>query len=165
MAISITLSAIVACFGLLWVARRYRRMQLSDQTFLFDALWLSVSFWVSVYLMGTDAPLCYLLGLLPFVFYKITVWYGLKRLVKGAKLLSKARLLFLRVFGSSNRSEKLFDLLAARWRYAGSIHLISATDVARARFEPDEFLDFLSGRLAIHRDINKCEIIRWNKGA
>ena len=29
-----------------------------------------------------------------------------------------------------------------------SIQLISATDVARGRFEPDEFLDFLSGRLA-----------------
>jgi hypothetical protein len=41
----------------------------------------------------------------------------------------------------------LFDLLAARWRYGGSIQLISATDVARGRFEPDEFLDFLSGRL------------------
>jgi hypothetical protein len=78
----------------------------------------------------------------------MTVGLGLKRLATRAQPLQKARLLFLRVFGSSSRSEKLFDLLAARWRYAGSIHLISARDVARARFEPDEFLDFLSGRLA-----------------
>jgi hypothetical protein len=54
-----------------------------------------------------------------------------------AQSLRKARLLFLRVFGSPTRSEKLFDLLAARWRYAGSIELIGATDVARGRFEPD----------------------------
>ena len=97
---------------------------------------------------GRPQPFRYLLGLLPFALYKITVGYGLKRLAVRAEPLPKARLLFLRVFGSSSRSEKLFDLLAARWRYAGSIQLISATDVARGRFEPDEFLDFLSGRLA-----------------
>jgi hypothetical protein len=146
MVISLILSAVVAWFGLQWIARRYQRMELSDQTFLFDALWLSVSFWVSVYLF--NQRFLFLLGLLPFVLYKMTVGLGLKRLATRAESLPKARLLFLRVFGSSSRSEKLFDLLAARWRYAGSIHLISATDVARGRFEPDEFLDFLSGRLA-----------------
>jgi hypothetical protein len=146
--ISLALSALVAWFGLLWIARRYRRMKFSDQTFLFDALWLSVSIWVSVYLFGDDKRFLYLLGLLPFVLYKMTVGLGLKRLARRAESLPKAQLLFLRVFGSSSRSEKLFDLLAARWRYSGSIHLISAMDVARARFEPDEFLDFLSGRLA-----------------
>ena len=148
MVISLALSAVVAWLGLQWIARRYRRMQLSDQTFLFDALWLSVSFFVTVYLMGDHNQFRYLLGLLPFALYKITVGYGLKRFAVRAEPLPKARLLFLRVLGSSSRSEKLFDLLAARWRYAGSIQLISATDVARGRFEPDEFLDFLSGRLA-----------------
>lgn len=148
MVISLTLSAVIAWFGLLWIARRYRRRQLSDQTFLFDALWLSVSFWVTVYLMGNHHQFRYLLGLLPFALYKIAVRYGLKRLAARTAPLPNVRLLFLRVFGSSSRSEKLFDLLAARWRYAGSIQLISATDVARGRFEPDEFLDFLSGRLA-----------------
>jgi hypothetical protein len=46
-----------------------------------------------------------------------------KRLATRARPLQKARLLFLRVFGSSSQSQKLFDLLAARWRYAGNIHL------------------------------------------
>jgi hypothetical protein len=146
-AISFTLSAVVAWFGLRWIARRYRRRQLSDQTFLFDALWLSVSFWVCVYLFGPDDRFRYLLGLLPFIVYKITVRYGLKGIARRAEPLPKARLLYLRVVGSSSRSEKLFDLLAARWRYAGSIQLLSATDVARTRFEPDEFLDFLNGHL------------------
>jgi hypothetical protein len=145
---SLTLSAVLAWFGLLWIARRYRRRQFSDQTFFLDSLWLSVSFWLSVYLMGDNGQFRYLLGVLPFALYKITVGYGLKRLAARAEPLPKARLLFLRVFGSSSRSENLFDLLAARWRYAGGIWLVSATDVARGRFEPDEFLDFLSGRLA-----------------
>jgi hypothetical protein len=148
MVISLTLSAVIAWSGLLWIARRYRRKQLSDQTFLLDALWLSASLCVSVYLMGGNNRFRYLLGLLPFALYKITVGYGLKRFAARAETLPRARLLFLRVFGSPSRSERLFDLLAGRWRYAGSIQLISATDVARGRFEPDEFLDFLSGRLA-----------------
>lgn len=76
------------------------------------------------------------------------VRFGLKPLAAAAEPLRNARLLFLRVFSSPSRSEKLFDLLSARWRYAGSIQVISATDVARARFEPDELLDFLGGRLA-----------------
>jgi hypothetical protein len=148
MVMSITVSGVITWFGLRWLADRYRRRQLSDQTFLFDALWLSVSLWLSVYLMGVFEKFGYWLGLLPFLLYKITVKYGLRPLAARAEPLPKARLLFLRVFGSSSRSEKLLDLLAARWRYAGSIQLISATDVARGRFEPDEFLDFISGRLA-----------------
>jgi hypothetical protein len=117
--ISLALSALVASFGLLWIARRYRRKQLSDQTFLLDALWLSVSLCVSVYLMGNNDQFRYLLGLLPFALYKIMVGYGLKRLAARAESLPSARLLFLRVFGSPGRSERLFDLLAARWRYGG----------------------------------------------
>jgi hypothetical protein len=148
MVISLILSAFIAWFALLWIARRYRCKQLSDQTFLLDALWLSVSLCVSVYLMGNNGHFRYVLGLLPFALYKVTVGYGLKRLAARAEPLPRARLLFLRVFGSPSRSERLFDLLAGRWRYAGSVQLISATDVARGRFEPDEFLDFVSRRLA-----------------
>jgi hypothetical protein len=150
MVIGLMVSSVVAWFGVLWIARRYRLKQLSDQTFLFDALWLSVSLWLSVFLMGAQSQFrfVYLLGFLPFALYKVTVGFGLKRLAVRAKPLPALRMLFLRVFGSSSRSEKLLDLLAARWRYAGTIQLISATDVARGRFEPDEFLNFLNGRLA-----------------
>jgi hypothetical protein len=147
-AISLILSAVVAWLGLVWTARRYRRRQTSDQTFLFDALWLSASLYLCGILMDDHHRFRFLLGLLPFALYKMTVGYGLKRLAARAESLPKAQLLFLRVFGSSSRSEKLFDLVAARWRYAGGIRVLSATDVARGRFEPDEFLDFVSGRLA-----------------
>jgi hypothetical protein len=97
--IGLVLSAVVAWFGLLWTARRYRHKQSSDQIFLLDALWLSVSLCVSVYLMG-HSDLHYLLGLLPFALYKITIAYGLKRLPARVEPLAKVRLLFLRVFGS-----------------------------------------------------------------
>jgi hypothetical protein len=145
---SLAAAAAAACLVLLWVTRRYRRTQLGDQTFLFDALWLSVSVWLSAYLMAQETPFVYLLGLVPFALSKLVQRFGLSRFVSSAEPLPNARLLFLRVFGSARRSEKLFDLLAARWRYAGSVQLISATDVARSRFEPDEFLDFIGGRFA-----------------
>jgi hypothetical protein len=141
-------AAAFACVALLGVVWRYRRMKLSDQMFLFDALWLSVSICVCVYLMGNEPRFVYLLGLLPFVLYKLVLSSGLRHLVLSPEPLPNARLLFLRVFGSARRSEQLFDLLAAKWRYAGSVQLISATDMARSRFEPDEFLDFISGRFA-----------------
>jgi hypothetical protein len=147
-ALSFTLASVVASLGVLWIARRYRQNQLSDQTFLFDALWLSASFWVCVYLMADRRPFHYLLGMLPFALYKMTVGYGLWRSKKRTDMLPEARLLYLRVFGSARRAESLFDVLAARWRHAGSIQLISATDMARGRFEPDEFLDFLNRKLA-----------------
>src|SRR5439155_6909150 len=110
MVISLILSALIAWLALLWIARRYRRKQLSDQTFLLDALWLSVSLCVSVYLMGNNDHFRFLLGLLPFALYKVMVGYGLKRLAACAEPLPGARLLFLRVFGSPSRSERLFDL-------------------------------------------------------
>jgi hypothetical protein len=145
--VSLALSAVVAGLGLWWIARRYRRRQLSDQTFLFDTLWLSTSVWLCVYLMGGRNQFLYVLGLVPFALYKTIVGFRLRRLAAEAARLPQGRLLFLRVFGTSSRSEKLFDLLAGRWRYAGGIRLIGATDVARGRFEPDELLEFLGGRL------------------
>ena len=145
--VSAALSAGIACGGVWWIARRYRRRRLSDQTFLLDTLWLSSSFWVSVYLMGSHDGFRYLLGLVPFALYKAITGYGLRRLAANAARVPPGRLLFLRVFGASSRSEKLFDLLEARWRYAGGIRLIGATDVARGRFEPDELLAFLGGRM------------------
>jgi hypothetical protein len=147
-ALSLTLAIAIAVAVVSWIAGRYRRGQLSDQTFLFDALWLSASIWVCVYLFPNPRPFYYLLGLVPFVLYKLVVGFGLRLSSTAVGMPPEARLLYLRVFGSARRAERLFDLLAARWRHAGSIQLISATDIARGRFEPDEFLDFLNRKLA-----------------
>jgi hypothetical protein len=152
------LAGALTCVVLVWTVRRYRQMKLSDQTFLFDVLWLSASLFVCFYLMGNEPRFSYLLGLLPFAFYKLILWYGFRRFVVSARPLPNARLLFLRVFGSAARSEKLFDLLAARWRYAGSVQVISGTDIARSRFEPDEFLDFIAGRFKTRYIENSADV-------
>jgi hypothetical protein len=84
--------------------------------------------------------------------YKLITWIGLRPLATAAAGRSPARLLLLRSFGFRRRSERFFDLLGARWRYAGPIQLIAASDLAARSIDPDEFLDFLSGRLR-HRFI------------
>jgi hypothetical protein len=158
MAICFIAAVVLAAFVVRWIVGQYRQKKLSDQTFLYDALWLSVSVWVCVYLMGNVPRFVYLIGFLPFVLYKLVLWLGLRHFVSSGQPLPNARLLFLRVFGSARRSEKLFDLLAARWRYAGSVQLISSGDIARSRFEPDEFLDFIAGRLKTRYIENSADL-------
>ena len=158
MAICFIAAMVVAALVLLWIVGRYRQRKLSDQTFAFDALWLCVSVWVCVYLMGDVPRFVYLAGLLPFVLYKLVLWCGLRHFVLSPRPLPNARLLFLRVFGSARRSEQLFDLLAARWRYAGSVQLISSGDMARSRFEPDEFFDFVAGRFKTRYIENSADL-------
>ena len=90
--LSVALSGILASVGLLWVVRQYRHRRFNDQTFLFDSLWLSTSCWVCVYLMGESEHFSYLLGLLPFGLYKLTVGYGLRGFASRARRLPTVRL-------------------------------------------------------------------------
>jgi hypothetical protein len=78
----------------------------------------------------------------------MVAWAGFS--IAGRRMSSSQKtsnLLLLRVFALGKRSERLFDLLAMYWRYAGGIRLIAGPDLATATIEPHEFLDFLSGKL------------------
>jgi hypothetical protein len=144
MVIGLTLSVVVVWFGLLWIARRYRLKQLSDQTFLFDALWLSVSLWLTVYLMGADSQFRfpYLLGLLPFALYRVAVGYGLKRVAARAEIVAQ-HVAAITVAPMSTGNVLVLATLALRRR-----HPHQRNGRSPDRFEPDEFLIFLSSRLA-----------------
>jgi hypothetical protein len=86
-------------------------------------------------------------GLAAFAGYKLVVVLGVSRLQRAAARRPVPQLLLLRAFGARRRSEQLFDLLAARWRYAGNIQLIAGPDLASTALAVDVFLDFVSGRL------------------
>lgn len=140
--------------GIAWLARRYDRKRTSDQTLVFDAIWLFATLLLCQSL-SYDAGLLGWCGLLAFAVYKLITYLGLSPLARAARSQPSARLLLLRVFGHQRRTEQFFAILAARWRYAGSIQLIAASDLATATIEPGEFLHFLSGRLRrlfIHND-------------
>ena len=54
--------------------------------------------------------------------------------------------LLLRVFADEARTERLFDRVAARWRWLGPLTMI-APDVVARTVDPRDFLQFASGRL------------------
>lgn len=133
-------------FGVAWLARRYDRKQMSDQTLLFDAIWLFATLLLCQSLIFDVGPVGWT-GLLAFGAYKLVSTVGLAGLAQRARRRPPARLLLLRVFGFQRRTERFLAILSARWRYAGSIQLIAATDLATSTIEPGEFLTFLSGKL------------------
>ncbi len=136
----------VGWLAISWLRRLYDAKAFSEQTLVFNSIWLFQALILcsaTVYWAG----LLGWLGLGAFAVYKLIVWIGLRPLAKAAARRSPARLLLLRTFGFRRRSERFFDLLGARWRYAGPIQLISAPDLAGRSIDPDEFMDFLSGRL------------------
>jgi hypothetical protein len=128
------------------MSKRYARKQTSEQILLLDSFWLSTTFMVSI-IAAFQVEFYALLGLLPFVLYKLVVWAGLRRRVRAAREGRELRLLLLRVFGSKRSSEWLLKRLSHRWRYAGSIQLIAAPDLAATNLELDELLDFMRLRL------------------
>lgn len=134
-----------------WMRRRYDRKRFSEQTLVHDSLWLFQTGQLcldAIQNIGVRGWLAFAV----FPLYKGIVWLGLRPLTAAAASRPPARLLLLRTFGFRRRAERFFDLLGARWRYAGPIQLIAAPDLAGRSIDPGELLDFLSGRLR-HRFI------------
>ena len=127
------------------LARRHSLGELSDQTLALDCWWLLYSlmqvFVVSVGLgLGGGA-----LALLSFVLGRWITGWAWGRL--AAPEAPPLRLLLLRVFGNSRRSERLFEQLVQAWTPLGSIELIGGADLALQQVSPVDFLAFLTGRL------------------
>jgi hypothetical protein len=134
-----------------WIAvdlirRGYEARYFSDSSIVFDSIWLFQTLSLSRMLFHSAGRAAWV-ALGAFVVYKLVVWLGLRPLATAAKLRPPARLLLLRVFGFKRRTERLFDLLSARWRYAGPIALIAAPDLASRSIDPAKLLAFVSGRL------------------
>ncbi|NJO67726.1 MAG: hypothetical protein HC826_02020 [Rhodospirillales bacterium] len=133
-------------FVVRWIASRYQAKRLSDQRFVFDAIWLFATLLLCQRLIF-DVGMIGWTGLIAFAAYLLISRIGLANVARQASRQPPVPLLLLRVFGFQRRTERLFGILGARWRYAGSIQLIAATDLASATIDPGEFLNFVSGRL------------------
>lgn len=128
----------------------------TDQSLVIDAIWLFQSLLLTLSISWT-LGVAGLWGMSVFGVYKLVSWWGMRGAAQAAHQHRPRRLLLLRVFNrhdaqgrlQSRRrdSERLFDALAARWRYAGPIYMIGAPDLASSTIDPDEFLDFVSGKL------------------
>lgn len=146
--LSLAIGGLLA-FGLLrLIAAQYQRKRFSDLQLLTDIWWLLVVFeasaqWVAVSGHAWPAPF----GLGVFAIYRVAVGLGFAHFPPSSALPPNRRLLLLRVFGDSPRSERLFDQLIQRWRYLGSVHLIAAPDLATRTIDPEDLLRFVQGRL------------------
>ncbi len=136
-----------ACWlGLRWLGWSFERKSFSDAQLLVDAWWLIVTFAFSV-VLSSDLGLGGLLGLTAFVAYRAVVAAGFALWRYSDARLGNRRLLLLRVFGFQRRTERLFDSLAQRWRWLGSVRLIAGVDLATRIIGPGDLISFMGGRL------------------
>lgn len=138
-----------ACWlGLRWLGRQYEQKLFSDAQLLVDAWWLIVSFDFAIFLVNDVGWIGVPLGLLAFVAYRLVVAAGLALWQPSSNAwLANRRLLLLRVFGFQRRTERLFDSVAQRWRWVGSVKIIAAADLATRLIGPGDLISFIGGRL------------------
>ena len=98
-------------FVALWIRKFYEAKRVSEQTIMFDSIWLLMTLFQCSGLTTEQGVLGWL-GFLAFGGYKLVLFYGLRPLQRTAAGRN-AKLLLLRVFGAQKRSEWLFDLLGA----------------------------------------------------
>lgn len=131
------------------LAEAHRAKWLNDHSLVFDAIWLCQTFLLVNVLVDQAGP-AGLAGFAAFAVYKLVSVLGMSGVARAAHSRPPARLLLLRVFGQRRRTERLFDRLTTRWRYAGPVQMIGAPDVAARSIDADEFMDFISGKLRRH---------------
>jgi hypothetical protein len=154
-----------------WLGRRlraaYKAKWLSDQNLVIDTLWGFQSVLLALDLTRWLGPAGWL-GLGVFALHKGITVAGMAPVARVARQRTALRLLLLRVFARRDRkgrvksrraeAERLFDLLGSRWRYAGPITMIGAPDLASSTIDPDEFLDFLAGKLRERFILDPAEV-------
>ena len=154
-----------------WLGRRlraaYAAKWLSDQSLMIDTLWGFQALVLAFELALAIGPAGWL-GLGVFALHKAITLAGMVPAARAARRRRPLRLLLLRVFTRRDRrgrlqsrrtdAERLFDLLGSRWRYIGPIAMIGAPDLASSTIDPDEFLDFLAGRLRERFIVDPAEV-------
>jgi hypothetical protein len=139
------LFAVVGWLILDALRQMYERKLVSDLSVTIDAVWLLFGIVNSMGLVFQGAR-WFLSGIGAFVVFKIVVATGFRLLRRRHP--TGPRLLLLRVFALGRRSERLYEALNKQWRTVGSIQMIAGPDLATTTIDPQEFLDFLSGRFA-----------------
>jgi hypothetical protein len=154
-----------------WLGRRlhaaYAAKWLSDQSLMIDTLWGFQAVVLAFDLALSIGPAGWL-GLGVFALHKAITLAGMAPAARAARRRRPLRLLLLRVFTRRDRhgrlesrrtdAERLFDVLGSRWRCIGPIAMIGAPDLASSTIDPDEFLDFLAGRLRERFIVDPAEV-------
>lgn len=141
----ILLFAIIGWFALQQVGKLYVQKKMNDNSLVTDGVMLLFALAQTLTLAFENSYWGFS-GILIFIAWKI-VAYALERMMK-TKNGQPVNLLILRVFRLGKKSERLFDRLAADWRYIGPVQLIAGPDLVTSTIEPHEIISFLRGRLS-----------------
>jgi hypothetical protein len=119
------------------VVRGYERKLFSDASYQFAFVWVMfVPWWLNLERAWWRAAAALAL-------YAVLTHVALPLLLARRPPVS---LLVLRVFGSPGHSQRLFEEVGARWRYAGPIHLIASADSATVNLDLPEAVRYLTFR-------------------
>ncbi len=172
----LTLLAVAAGCGWLTlrlIAKGYAAKRFSDLQFTVATYWVLVTAFAlgsvardagssTLFLVYPERPRTWpsvLEPFLPALFIAgiVITWLAFRGLQSAAlaRLVRRvpprgSTLLFLRVFKHSNRSETFMDRFLGYWRFAGSVWMVAGPDLAGAYMEPNEFFDYITGRLRDH---------------
>ncbi|HKU41884.1 MAG TPA: hypothetical protein VJR89_27190 [Polyangiales bacterium] len=145
-----------------WLGRQFARKHFSDVQLVVDAWWFVAMFSLCVG-VATDVGWHALWMLIAFLAYRALVGIGLRLWPVSSAEPVPSRLLLLRVFRTPRHAERLFDVVAQRWRYRGSVNMIAGADLAARTIDPGDILSFLSGELHsafVKNDADLAERIR-----
>lgn len=128
------------------LAARYRARRFSDMQLLADAWWgVIVAFSLAgLWQYGGALALGCTAGAWVGYFIVVRVLLRVQGAGDGA---GGPSLLLLRVFGHQSRTERLFDAVAAHWRFTGPVAMIAGADLALRSIDVDEALAFAHGEI------------------
>jgi hypothetical protein len=135
------------------VARAYEKKRLSDAQLLARTWWLMFVASLGITLANADAnsdkwPVIFAAATCAYLAFAPLLSWSLSRFGAGRGRPPARTLLLLRVFGYTARTERLFDRIAARWRFCGPVTMIAAPDVIARTLDPEDFLRYLTGRVS-----------------
>ncbi|MEO8185786.1 MAG: hypothetical protein ABI580_00280 [Burkholderiaceae bacterium] len=137
---------LLAWWLLLRLERRYQQHAFSNMQLVVDSWWALIVADNFVSLWRYGAATAIFVSATAFAIYWITVRVGLRASGLGARAGGPTMLL-LRVFGFQDRTERLFDRVAERWRFEGPVAMIAGADLALRSVDVDEALAFVRGEI------------------
>lgn len=137
---------LLAWWLLLHLERRYEKHGFSNVQLVVDAWWAIIVASHLVTQWSDGAATALSVSGAAFAIYWITVRVGLRASGLGARAGGPTMLL-LRVFGFQDRTERLFDRVAERWRFEGPVAMIAGADLALRSVDVDEALAFVRGEI------------------
>ena len=129
-------------------ARAYEAKRVSESELLVNVWWVMFLFAFVADLVNQEgwSPQVFAFALASCAVFAVLYRQVLRRSLPLPRP-ERRTLLLLRVFGHASRTERLFDRVAARWRWLGPVTMIAAPDVVARTVDPGDFLEFATGRL------------------